>query len=39
MILIVTDAGYGKRTLLSHWRRIGRGNQGIRAIKLNEKKG
>jgi DNA gyrase subunit A len=38
-ILIVTDAGFGKRTALSNWRRIGRGNQGIRAIKLNEKKG
>jgi DNA gyrase subunit A len=37
-ILIITDAGYGKRTVLSHWRRIGRGNQGIRAIKLVEEK-
>jgi DNA gyrase subunit A len=37
-ILIVTDGGYGKRTALSNWRRIGRGNQGIRAIKLVEEK-
>ena len=37
-ILIVTDGGYGKRTVLSNWRRIGRGNQGIRAIKLVEEK-
>jgi DNA gyrase subunit A len=38
-ILIVTDAGYGKRTQLEHFNRQGRGGQGVRAIKLTAKKG
>ena len=33
-ILIVTDAGYGKRTKLDHFNRQGRGGQGVRGIKL-----
>ena len=33
-ILIVTDAGYGKRTQLEHFNRQGRGGQGVRGIKL-----
>jgi DNA gyrase subunit A len=38
-ILILTDEGFGKRTRLDLFRRIGRGNQGVRGIKLNERKG
>jgi DNA gyrase subunit A len=38
-MLIVTDAGYGKRTQLEHFNRQGRGGQGVRAIKLTAKKG
>ena len=38
-ILIVTDAGYGKRTQLEHFNRQGRGGQGVRGIKLTAKKG
>ena len=30
-ILIVTDAGYGKRTQLEHFNRQGRGGQGVKA--------
>ena len=38
-ILIVTDAGYGKRTKLERFNRQGRGGQGVRGIKLTAKKG
>ncbi|MEQ9162411.1 MAG: DNA gyrase C-terminal beta-propeller domain-containing protein, partial [Ilumatobacter fluminis] len=38
-ILIMTDAGYGKRTQLDKFNRQGRGGQGVRGIKLNDKKG
>lgn len=38
-VLIVTDAGYGKRTKLEHFHRQGRGGQGVRAIKLTARKG
>ena len=38
-ILIVTDAGYGKRTQLDKFNRQGRGGQGVRGIKLTAKKG
>jgi DNA gyrase subunit A len=38
-ILIVTDAGYGKRTQLEHFNPQGRGGQGVRGIKLTAKKG
>ena len=38
-MLIVTDAGYGKRTQLEHFNRQGRGGQGVRGIKLTAKKG
>jgi DNA gyrase subunit A len=38
-MLIVTDAGYGKRTQLDHFNTQGRGGQGVRAIKLTAKKG
>jgi DNA gyrase subunit A len=38
-MLIVTDAGYGKRTQLEHFNRQNRGGQGVRGIKLTAKKG
>ena len=38
-ILIVTDAGYGKRTQLDKFNIQGRGGQGVRGIKLTAKKG
>src|SRR5690606_36006933 len=38
-ILIVTSAGYGKRTQLHNFNRQGRGGQGVRGIKLTGKKG
>src|SRR5204862_5088102 len=38
-MLIVTDAGYGKRTQLEHFNVQGRGGQGVRGIKLTAKKG
>ena len=38
-ILIVTEAGFGKRTQLERFNRQGRGGQGVRGIKLTGKKG
>jgi DNA gyrase subunit A len=38
-ILIVTDAGYGKRTQLDRFNRQTRGGQGVRGIKLTAKRG
>jgi DNA gyrase subunit A len=38
-ILIVTDAGYGKRTKLDHFTRKNRGIQGVKGIKLTAKRG
>ena len=38
-MLIVTDAGYGKRTQLDQFNRQGRGGQGVRGIKLTARKG
>ena len=38
-ILVITDAGYGKRTQLDKFNRQGRGGQGVRGIKVNDKKG
>ena len=38
-ILVMTEAGYGKRTQLDKFRRQGRGGQGVRGIKLTGKKG
>jgi DNA gyrase subunit A len=38
-ILIVTDAGYGKRTQLDKFNRQGRGGQGVIGIRLTGKKG
>ena len=38
-ILIVTEAGYGKRTQLDKFNRQTRGGQGVRGIKLTARKG
>ena len=38
-ILIVTDAGYGKRTKLERFPRKGRGTQGVKGIKLTARRG
>ena len=38
-ILIVTDAGYGKRTKLERFNRQARGGQGVRGIKLTAARG
>jgi DNA gyrase subunit A len=38
-ILIVTSAGYGKRTQLDKFNSQGRGGQGVRGIKITARKG
>ena len=38
-ILMVTDAGYGKRTKLDKFNRQGRGGQGVRGIKVTAARG
>ncbi|MGH2829483.1 MAG: DNA gyrase subunit A [Actinomycetota bacterium] len=38
-LLIVTDAGYGKRTLLTQYPRQHRGGSGVRTVHLTERKG
>ncbi|WP_116998338.1 DNA gyrase subunit A [Desertimonas flava] len=38
-ILMITEAGYGKRTQLEHYGRQGRGGQGVIGIKLTGRKG
>ena len=38
-ILIVTDAGYGKRTKLDRFNRQARGGQGVRGIRLTSARG
>jgi len=38
-ILIITEAGYGKRTQLDKFNRQARGGQGVRGIKLTARKG
>ena len=38
-ILMVTEAGYGKRTQLEHYNRQARGGQGVIGIKLTGRKG
>jgi DNA gyrase subunit A len=38
-LLIVTDLGYGKRTQLDKFNRQRRGGQGVRAVKITERKG
>ena len=38
-ILMVTDAGFGKRTQLDKFNRQGRGGQGVRGIRLPPRRG
>jgi DNA gyrase subunit A len=38
-LLIVTDAGYGKRTLLTHYPRQRRGGKGVLTAKLTHVRG
>jgi DNA gyrase subunit A len=38
-LLVVTDAGYGKRTRIDQYRKTSRGAMGVRTIKLTEAKG
>src|SRR4051794_29121796 len=38
-LLVVTENGYGKRTLISDYPRKGRGSMGVKTITLTEKKG
>jgi DNA gyrase subunit A len=38
-ILIVTDAGYGKRTKLDHFHPQTRGGLGVRGIRLTQRRG
>jgi DNA gyrase subunit A len=38
-ILVITDAGYGKRTKTDHFASQGRGGQGVRAIRLTAARG
>src|SRR4051795_6513716 len=38
-LLVVTENGYGKRTLVSDYPRKGRGAMGVKTITLTEKKG
>jgi DNA gyrase subunit A len=38
-ILLVTEAGYGKRTKLDRFNRQGRGGQGVRGIKVTAARG
>jgi DNA gyrase subunit A len=38
-LLVVTDNGYGKRTLISDYPVKGRGSMGVKTIALTEKKG
>jgi len=38
-ILMVTSAGYGKRTQLHHFNRQGRGGMGVRGIRLPTRRG
>jgi DNA gyrase subunit A len=38
-LVTVTDGGWAKRTQLSEWNAKGRGTQGVRAMRLVEKRG
>ena len=38
-LVTVTDGGWAKRTALSEWNAKGRGTQGVRAMRLVEKRG
>lgn len=38
-LLILTDRGYGKRTIVDNFRKTGRGVQGVIALKITDKTG
>ena len=38
-LFILTENGFGKRTALSHYNKQKRGGQGVRTLKITEKKG
>ena len=38
-LLVLTERGYGKRTLVDHFRKTGRGVQGVIALKIMDKTG
>lgn len=38
-VLVATENGYGKRTVLSNFRHSGRGTQGVKAIATSERNG
>src|SRR3954466_15799301 len=38
-LLVVTEGGYGKRTLVSDYPRKGRGSMGVKTISLTDRKG
>ena len=38
-VLVATENGYGKRTVLSEFRKSGRGTQGVKAIQVSERNG
>ncbi len=38
-VLVATENGYGKRTLLADFRHSGRGTQGVKAIAVSERNG
>ena len=38
-VLVATENGYGKRTVLSEFRKSGRGTQGVKAIQVSDRNG
>jgi DNA gyrase subunit A len=38
-VLVATEHGYGKRTVLADFRHSGRGTQGVKAIAISERNG
>jgi DNA gyrase subunit A len=38
-VLVATENGYGKRTILQDFRHSGRGTQGVKAIAISERNG
>lgn len=38
-VLVATENGYGKRTVLADFRHSGRGTQGVEAIAVSERNG
>jgi DNA gyrase subunit A len=38
-VLVATENGFGKRTILSEFRKSGRGTQGVKAIQVSDRNG